>query len=120
MNNNTQSDRIFDNPETNYNCGSKTYCRNCKYYRTNNSMLPVSLTVTVNGKKKKVRIKYNQKYCIYKGLHEINGNHLRWWGFSKYCEFNIFSHTCIGCGTRMCTEKKICSGCLKNNYRFKE
>ena len=105
-------------PEDNYKYGYKTRCSYCKYCSTHNNMSDNRLTGKINGKKKTVRLKFGEMYCIYGNLFKINRNHVRWWGFSRACPFNIYKHTCLGCGIRMCSPKKVCGGCLKNNERF--
>ena len=78
----------------------------------------VYVKLLVNGKKKRIRVKYRDMYCINGTPFKINKNHVRWWGFSNRCPLNPYIHTCLGCGQRMCTQKTVCSGCRKNNDRF--
>jgi len=105
--------------EETYKRGFKPYCRQCEYYVKNESLCDsVYAEGKINGKIRKKRLKYGEAYCTHGELRKINRNHIRWWGFSRDCAFNLFKQTCLGYGVQMCTEKRVCSGCLKNNSRF--
>ena len=106
-------------PEDNYKYGYKTYCSTCMYCFHNTGANGKNKIITkLNGRKKTIQVKHGEMYCVYREPVKINRNHVRWWGFSRSCAFNIYKHTCLGCGIRMCSSKKVCSGCRKNNERF--
>ena len=112
-------DLIPGSPAHNHRHGIITRCYSCKYCRKHSMNAGDNrLKGKINGKTKTIRVKYGEIYCTYNEIFKINRNHIRWWGFSRNCPFNIYSHTCLGCGIRMCSPKKVCGGCLKNNERF--
>ena len=109
----------LNDPEYNHKHGRKSFCSTCKYCINNSGQNVTSKIIAkVDGKKKTIHLKHGAMYCTFDGVVKINRNHVRWWGFSRDCPFNIYTHTCLGCGIRMCSPKKVCSGCKKNNERF--
>ena len=106
-------------PAKNHQYGSKSFCLSCMYFIENSGINAVGKIVKmIDGKRKTIHLKKDATYCNYDELKKINRNHIRWWGFSQHCPFNIYTHTCLGCGIRMCSYKMVCSGCKKNNERF--
>ena len=97
---------------------TKPYCHKCEHLIAATKYGDVVISKTVNGKRKRFKIKSDEMYCNKGELFKINRNHVRWWGFSRQCPLNPYQHTCLGCGQRMCTTKTVCSGCRKNNDRF--
>jgi len=98
---------------------TRHYCRTCVHLAAVTRRKGADyVRGVVNGKKKFVRVKHGEMYCANGDLFRINRNHVRWWGFARQCPLNPYTHTCLGCGQRMCTPKEVCSGCRKNNGRF--
>jgi len=110
--------------EENYKLGFKPHCRTCEYCKHNSdiwSTVDVEYKNPVTKRKNKLRMKKNGYYCLHirmcneKGKpRKINGNHVKWWGVTPDCPFNIYTHVCEACGRRMATDKTICSSCKKN------
>lgn len=109
--------------EENYKHGFKPSCRSCEYCKRNpNPWLTQDIEYKnpVTKRKNKLRMKRNSYYCFHISMctgkgkpKKINGNHVKWWGYTPLCPFNQFTHTCEACGNRMATAREICGSCKK-------
>jgi len=108
--------------EEKYKHGFTPRCRDCEYCKRNHSWYTTDIEYKnpVTKRKNKLRMKKNGCYCLHISMcnekgkpHKINGNHLKWWGYTPCCPFNLYTHVCEVCGRRMATDKVICSSCKK-------
>ena len=93
----------------------KPRCYFCDH-KVENKHLFETITITgrIDGKKRRKRVKPLDMWCLNGAMFRINKNHRRWWGFDRRCPLNPYTHTCLVCGRRMCTSKKMCSSCAKS------